>query len=184
MFSATTPKTGGFYKSKLDFSTVITDEMSGVNASTISVKVNDKPVTDFSFNSESGKLSFSVDALQSGSKYRVIVRASDNKGNEAVPYIDNTYAVDFTPDTEGPVISEVTPTQNVTVQYQGLVSLLNSRMKKAKWMQAASRFSWTTKYSRNITIRRPGGVMQSRRKTSVTAHILLLLMRKIRTETQ
>lgn len=116
VFSNTTPNAGGYYRDELNFSTTVTDTGSGVDPSSISVSVNGNPVTDYRFDALTGKLSFSRAGLQNGSKYRVIVKASDRKGNAAVPYIDNTYAVDLTPDREGPVISQVTPLKDVTVQ--------------------------------------------------------------------
>ena len=107
-FSETAPQAGGLVTDKLDFSTVITDE-SGVKADTISITVNGEAVTDYTFDEETGKLSFTKAGLKDKESYRVIVKAQDTKGNESVPYVDNTYTVDLSADQEAPTISNVTP---------------------------------------------------------------------------
>ena len=57
VFSETTPSGSGLFSNRLDFSTVISDE-SGVKAETITVTVNDEPVTDYTYDAQTGKLSF------------------------------------------------------------------------------------------------------------------------------
>lgn len=116
-FSNTTPTAGGLFENQLHFSTVISDP-SGVKPETITVTINDTPVEDFTFEETTGKLSFTVENLQDKENYRVVVKAKDNKGNESVPYIDNTYRVDLSEDEEGPEISNVTPTSNSKLPVQ------------------------------------------------------------------
>lgn len=107
-FSETQPAGGGLYTDSLNFSTVISDT-SGVAADSISVTVNDQPVTDYQFDSATGHLAFTKSGLENGQSYRVVVKAKDTRGNESVPYIDETYTVDLSPDTQAPQISHVTP---------------------------------------------------------------------------
>lgn len=107
-FSGTQPSGGGLYSDTLEFSTVISDA-SGVDADSVSVTVNDEAVTDYRFDQTTGQLSFIRSGLENGQSYRVIVKAKDVHGNESVPYVDETYTVDLSPDTEAPRLSNVTP---------------------------------------------------------------------------
>ncbi|MFD1179292.1 S-layer homology domain-containing protein [Paenibacillus puldeungensis] len=116
VFTDTAPIAGGIYSDTLDFSTTIKDVMSKVKPGGITVTVNSAPFTDYTFNEETGKLGFKLTGLKNGESYRVIVKALDTKNNESVPYIDNTYTVDTSPDTEAPVIRQVTPSSQVTVR--------------------------------------------------------------------
>ena len=116
VFNETTPEGGGYYQDSMEFSTWISDSGSGVDASSITVTVNGIAKTDYTYDAQTGKLSFGLSGLEDGQSYRVIVKAKDNQGNESVPYIDNTYTVDLTPDTEGPTVHDVTPIGSVTVR--------------------------------------------------------------------
>ena len=107
-FSNTAPAAGGLFQNELHFTTTISDP-SGVNANTIQVTVNDVPVEDYTYDAQSGVLSFDQTGLEDGQSYRVVVKAKDNKGNDSVPYVDNTYRVDLSEDTAGPEVTNVTP---------------------------------------------------------------------------
>lgn len=115
-FSGTVPAAGGLYSDTLNFSTTVRDAMSRVDPETISVTLDGEAVEDYSYDAETGLLTVTRSGLSDGRTYRLVVRARDVLGNEAMPYIDNAYTVDLTPDTTGPVISDVTPTAAVAVQ--------------------------------------------------------------------
>lgn len=115
-FSGTTPAAGGLYSDTLTFSTTIHDAMSEVDPETISVTINGEAVEDYTYSAATGLLTFTRSGLSDGETYRLVVTARDTLGNESVPCIDNTYTVDLTPDTKGPVLSDVTPTNAVAVQ--------------------------------------------------------------------
>lgn len=113
-FNNITPSSNTVYGSTLDFSTVITDKLSGVNKNKITVKVNDANQA-YTFDENTGLLSFKLDNLTEGD-YNVFVEAYDLAENQSVPWLNKTYHIDLTPDTDAPVISKVTPTSDVTVR--------------------------------------------------------------------
>lgn len=117
VFSETTPSGSGLFSNRLDFSTVISDE-SGVKAETITVTVNDEPVTDYTYDAQTGKLSFTKTDLADGQTYRVVVKAKDNKGNDSTSFVNKTYNVDLSDDTAGPVVSNVTPVSSSKLPVQ------------------------------------------------------------------
>ncbi|TCM99098.1 calcineurin-like phosphoesterase family protein [Paenibacillus sp. BK033] len=114
VFTNTLPSSDGWFDSTLDFSTTITDNLSGVKEDSIIVKVNDAPQT-YTYDKDTGRLSFKLENLVQGD-YRVYVEAKDGAGNQSVPWIDKTYHVDLTPDEEAPTMTDVTPTKDVKVK--------------------------------------------------------------------
>lgn len=90
VFSNTAPQTGGIYQDHFTFSTVITDAANTVDASSIAVAVNGTPVSDCVFDAAKGRLTLEETGLTNGQSLRITVKAKDSKGNEYVPYIDNT----------------------------------------------------------------------------------------------
>jgi hypothetical protein len=114
-FSDTSPSGESIYADSIDFSTVITDELSGVDADSIAVKINDGVKTDYAYDETTGILSFPLQGLSDGD-YTVYVEAYDKAGNRSVPWIEKTYHIDTSPDTEAPVLTDVTPTSDVTVK--------------------------------------------------------------------
>ncbi len=116
VFSNTAPDAGGIYKNQFTFTTTITDAASSVDPNAISVTVNGKKFTDYTYDSATGVLSFAKTGLTDQEVLRVIVKARDTKGNESVPYIDRTYTVDLAEDITPPVISNVTPTRKAVVR--------------------------------------------------------------------
>ncbi|WP_169306727.1 phosphodiester glycosidase family protein [Cohnella pontilimi] len=113
-FTETTPSSNNVYGSTLDFSTVIKDNMSGVDKNRIAVKVNHADQA-YTYDESTGRLSFKLENLTEGD-YNVFVEAYDLASNQSVPWINKTYHVDLSADTEAPVISKVTPTSDVTVK--------------------------------------------------------------------
>lgn len=113
-FTSTMPSSNKVYSSTLDFSTVITDALSGVDKDKITVKVNNAAQA-YTYDEHTGRLSFKLENLTEGD-YNVFVEAYDLAGNQSVPWIDRTFHVDLSPDVEAPTISDVTPTSDVTVR--------------------------------------------------------------------
>lgn len=116
-FTETSPSSNGLFSDTLDFSTTITDSLSGVDENKITVKINDVDYKDYTYDKVTGRLSFKLENLTQGD-YKVFVDAYDKAltPNESVPYIDKTYHVDLTPDEEAPTITDVTPTKDVKVK--------------------------------------------------------------------
>ncbi|QGQ99788.1 hypothetical protein EHS13_35465 [Paenibacillus psychroresistens] len=116
-FTETSPSSNGLFTNTLDFSTTITDSLSGVDENKITVKVNDVDYKDYTYDKVTGRLSFKLENLMNGD-YKVFVDAYDKAStpNESVPYIDKTYHVDLTPDEEAPTMTDVTPTKDVKVK--------------------------------------------------------------------
>ncbi|MBM7567035.1 S-layer homology domain-containing protein [Paenibacillus sacheonensis] len=116
-FTNTSPSSNGLFTDTLDFSTTITDSLSGVDENKITVKINDVDYKDYTYDKVTGRLSFKLDKLTNGD-YSVFVDAYDKAStpNESVPYIDKTYHVDLTPDEEAPTMTDVTPTHDVKVK--------------------------------------------------------------------
>lgn len=116
-FTETSPSSDGLFSNTLDFSTTITDSLSGVDENKITVKINDVDYKDYTYDKATGRLSFKLENLTQGD-YRVFVDAYDKAltPNESVPYIDKTYHVDLTPDEEAPTMTDVTPTKDVKVK--------------------------------------------------------------------
>ncbi|BFT73714.1 S-layer homology domain-containing protein [Paenibacillus sp. P36] len=116
-FTEISPSSDGLFSSTLDFSTTITDSLSGVDENRITVKINDVDYKDYTYDKATGRLSFKLENLTQGD-YRVFVDAYDKAltPNESVPYIDKTYHVDLTPDEEAPTMTDVTPTKDVKVK--------------------------------------------------------------------
>ena len=115
IFSDILPKSADIYEDSIDFSTVATDEISGVDKDSILIKVNNVDKSDYTYDEANGKLSFSLQNLEDGD-YTIYVEAYDKAGNLSVPWIDKTYHIDTSPDTEAPVLTDVTPTSDVTVK--------------------------------------------------------------------
>lgn len=113
-FTGITPSANNLYSSTLDFSAVITDKLSGVDADRITVKVNGVN-QNYTFDPNTGRLGFKLENLSEGD-YNVFVEAYDLVSNQSVPWIDKTYHVDLSPDTVAPTISDVSPTSKVTVK--------------------------------------------------------------------
>lgn len=113
-FTETTPSSSNVYSNTINFSTVIKDKLSGVNRDRITVKVNNTDQA-YTFDETTGLLSFKLENLAAGD-YNVFVEAYDLASNQSVPWIDKTYHVDLTPDTDAPTITKVTPTSDVTVK--------------------------------------------------------------------
>lgn len=116
-FIETSPSSDGLFSKTLDFSTTITDSLSGVDENKITVKINDVDYKDYTYDKVTGRLSFKLENLTQGD-YRVFVDAYDKAltPNESIPYIDKTYHVDLTPDEEAPILTDVTPTKDVKVK--------------------------------------------------------------------
>jgi len=134
-FTQTTPSGNQIYSSTLDFSTIISDNLSGVDKNKITVKVNDAHQA-YTYDESTGRLSFKLENLAEGD-YRVYVDAYDVTGNQSVPWIETTYRVDLSPDTEAPTISDVTPTSDVTVKIPTPRITFNIQDQKSK-VNAAS----------------------------------------------
>ncbi|WP_245988042.1 discoidin domain-containing protein [Cohnella lupini] len=113
-FTETSPSSDGLFSNTLDFSTTISDSLSGVDESKITVKVNGT-VQPYNFDKNTGRLSFKLDNLTEGD-YKVFVEAYDKAGNQSVPYIDKTYHLDLTPDITPPTMTDVTPNKDVKVK--------------------------------------------------------------------
>ncbi len=116
-FTDTSPSSDGLFSDTLDFSTTITDSLSGVDVNKITVKINDVDYKDYTYDKVTGRLSFKLENLTQGD-YSVFIDAYDKAltPNESVPYIDKTYHVDLTPDEEAPTMTDVTPTKDVKVK--------------------------------------------------------------------
>lgn len=115
-FSDTLPVNDIYTKDTLDFSTVIKDNISGVDPDTIKVYVNDEEYTGTkTYDNVTGKLSFKLSNLADQGTYKIVVKAKDIAGNESTKNVNKTYTVDLQPDTEIPVIKDVTPSQKCTV---------------------------------------------------------------------
>ncbi|MGL5378446.1 phosphodiester glycosidase family protein [Clostridium sp.] len=109
-FSKIYPYKDNVYKENIEFSTIISDDKSGVNSETIEMKVNGD-IVNHNYDHTTNMISYRLGNLKEG-EYRVEVTAKDFEGNLSVPGIDKTYTIDLSEDNEGPVISEVTPTGN------------------------------------------------------------------------
>ena len=108
-FSNIQPDRNLVYKDSFTFYATVTDNMSGVDPNSIVVKVNNEIVNHF-FCEELNKISYSFDHVEQGS-YHLIVEAKDFAGNKSVPNIEKVITVDLSPDTEKPILSNVTPTK-------------------------------------------------------------------------
>jgi exopolysaccharide biosynthesis protein/predicted phosphodiesterase len=116
VFSGTAPAAGGIYQDHFTFTTTVADAANTVDASTIAVTVNGEATDAYTFDAATGKLTLEQTGLTDGQTVRITVKARDTKGNESVPYVDQTYTVDLAEDTAAPVLSDVTPTQAATVR--------------------------------------------------------------------
>ena len=108
-FSNTYPDKDLIYTDTFTFHTIVTDDMSGVDPTSILVKVNNNKVKHF-FCEKNNKISYSFNHVEQGI-YLVTVEAKDNAGNKSVPSIHKRITVDLTPDTEKPIASNITPTE-------------------------------------------------------------------------
>lgn len=68
-FTDMTPSASGLYNIGLDFSTTVTDNMSGVDPLFISVTMGGQPVTDYQYDSKTGKLTFKCTGLEDKKSY-------------------------------------------------------------------------------------------------------------------
>lgn len=116
VFANTTPQAGGIYKDSFTFSTEITDELGAVEPNSVTVTVNGESFSDYTFDKNTGHLSFTESGLADGETLRIIVKTKDTKGNDSVPYIDNTYTVDMTPDMDAPTIAQVSPSSSAVIR--------------------------------------------------------------------
>ncbi|MGG6313770.1 phosphodiester glycosidase family protein [Paenibacillus macerans] len=129
-FTDTTPASNNVYSGTLDFSTAITDKLSGVDADRITVQVNGAD-QNYTFDANTGRLGFKLENLSEGD-YNVFVEAYDLESNPSVPWIDKTYHVDLSPDTVAPTLSNVTPTSDVTVKIPAPRITFNLQDEKTK----------------------------------------------------
>lgn len=62
-FTETSPSSDGLFSNTLDFSTTITDSLSGVDENKITVKINDVDYKDYTYDKATGRLSFKLENL-------------------------------------------------------------------------------------------------------------------------
>src|SRR5699024_5818390 len=113
VFSDIHPVQDYVYKDAFTFRAKVTDEMSGVQSDSIYVHVNGEKV-DHSFCREKQTITCRFRNIKEGS-YHISVMAEDYAGNMSKNGIEKTIIVDPSPDIEGPVISNITPTETTTV---------------------------------------------------------------------
>lgn len=94
-------------------SLTISDAKSGVNRNSICAKLDGKNIS-FIYNSATGVLSYNASKLTKGN-HVFEVKASDLAGNAANPYFKKTFTVNLDKDNIGPVISNITPLNDSTV---------------------------------------------------------------------
>lgn len=109
LFDHTKPKGEVVYKDTFTFRTTIHDDMSGVDASTIIMKVNDN-IVNHTFCNETKELKYKIKSA-SEEIIHICVSASDFAGNKSIPTLEKRYEIDLSLDTEGPTISNITPTE-------------------------------------------------------------------------
>ncbi len=108
-FSKIYPERDLVHKDTFTFYATVTDDMSGVDPTSIIVKVNNNKVNHH-FCEELNRISYSFDQVEQG-KYHVNVEVKDIAGNKAVPNIHKVITVDLSPDVGKPILSNVTPTK-------------------------------------------------------------------------
>ncbi|UOY91135.1 phosphodiester glycosidase family protein [Ectobacillus sp. JY-23] len=107
-FTSIKPEKSAVYSQDVEFSAVLRDDKTGVDASSIQMMVDGAKVTP-AYDAATGKVSYSLKGLTEGT-HTVTVEARDFAGNVAVPALTKTIQVDLSEDTEKPVITSVTPT--------------------------------------------------------------------------
>ncbi|GEM_PF-1651869 len=95
------------YKRDVDISLKILDDKSGVNAGSINMKLDGKPVKA-SFNASTGILVFTAKGLAEGN-HAFEVEAADRAGNKTNPPLKRTFGVSLKADKASPVIKDITP---------------------------------------------------------------------------
>ena len=94
-------------------SLTISDAKSGVDRNSIFAKLDGKAVSAL-YNAETGLLSYNASKLTKGN-HVFEVKASDLAGNAANPSFKKTFTVNLDKDNAGPVISNITPLNESTV---------------------------------------------------------------------
>lgn len=113
-FHGTKPENDVVFKDAFQFSTFVSDNMSGVDAQSIHMSVNGELV-NHRYSHDLNKISYDFKQMREGT-YHIIVEASDCAGNKSVPFLEKAITVDLSPDQDKPVLSKVTPNQTA-VEY-------------------------------------------------------------------
>lgn len=108
-FRSVTPEKDVIYCNTFTFKTTVVDEQSGVDPTSIIMKVNNEKV-DCEYCEVTQQITYGFDKVEQGI-YKIEVDAMDNAGNKSVPNIEKLLTVDLTPDIEEPIISNITPTE-------------------------------------------------------------------------
>ncbi|KIL43738.1 phosphodiester glycosidase family protein [Jeotgalibacillus campisalis] len=106
-FKEITPAGNTVYENKIDFSSLLIDEESGVDAESIEVKINGEKIPH-TYDTDTGRVEAAADNLAEGT-YHLTASARDTNGNLSVPSVDKRIEVDLSEDNEKPVLSNVTP---------------------------------------------------------------------------
>src|SRR5690625_7334161 len=81
--------------------------MSGVDPASLIFLVNGKKVRHI-YDERTGHLEYPFMNVEAG-RYHIVIQATDHAGNSSKPHIDQVITVDLSPDTEGPIISDLRP---------------------------------------------------------------------------
>src|SRR5690625_6082097 len=101
------PKKDVVFQSSFTFSALESDEMSGVDPASLIFLVNGKKVRHI-YDERTGLIEYLFMNVEAG-RYHIVIQATDHAGNSSKPHIDQVITVDLSPDTEGPIISDLTP---------------------------------------------------------------------------
>lgn len=112
-FSDIYPEKDYIYQDTFEFSARIADEITGVVAESISVKVNGEEIKH-RYNEWTGIISYKFHGVTED-VYHITATAVDKAGNISVPGLNKEITVDLSPDVEKPIISNVTPIEKVVV---------------------------------------------------------------------
>jgi predicted phosphodiesterase len=114
VFSELRPTTDTVFNNKFLFSVKITDEKSGVNPSSIIMKVNNNKVNHH-YYAKTGCITYWFCNKREGT-YKIEVSARDYAGNASLPSINKKLRIDLSPDSDPPLLYSLTPT-NGTIYY-------------------------------------------------------------------
>lgn len=103
------PQKQMIYTNAFLFSVKVFDDETGVDESSICMKINGKQV-QHRYDSMKHEIKYFLYNLPEGT-YHIEVDAKDNMGNAARPMIHRSYTIDLTKDLDPPVISNITPTE-------------------------------------------------------------------------